>query len=63
MSAGRARPVDHLGLPHVLGQPPLAQGIYRIDGGNGPPPGVCAGRGWGHGASHNLRGAHLGEEV
>jgi len=63
LSARRARPVDHLRLPHVLGQPPLAHHIYRIDGGDCAPPGVCAGHGRGHGAFHHLRGAYFGEEV
>jgi hypothetical protein len=61
LSAGRARPVDHLGLPHVLGQPPPAQCIHSLFDG-GPPPGVCAWSGWGHGAFHHLRGAYLGEQ-
>jgi hypothetical protein len=63
-STGRADPADHLSLPHVLNQPPIAQGIYCLsDGGDGPPPGVCAGRGRRHGAFHHLHGAYLGEYV
>jgi hypothetical protein len=62
LSARWARPVDHLGLPHVLDKSSLAERVYRLSDG-GSPPGVCAGRGWGHGAPHDLHCAYLGEEV
>jgi len=62
LSTGRARPADHLSVPHVLGQPPLAQHIHRLSD-CGPPPGVCAWRGWGDDAFYDLHCAYLGEEV
>ena len=46
LSAGRADPADHLSFYYVLGQPPFAQGVYRLsDGGYGNPPRLCARRG------------------
>ena len=64
LSAGRARPVDHLSLLHVLDKPSLAQRIYRLsDGGDCPPPGVCPRRGWRHDAHCDLHGAYFGEYV
>jgi len=62
LSAERARPVDHLGLPHVLDKPPFAQGIYRLsDGGDCAPPRLCAGRRRGDDAHCDLHCAYLGE--
>jgi hypothetical protein len=52
-------PVD--GLPHVLDKPPLAQHIYRIDGGS--PPRFCAGRQRGDDAFVHLHDANLGVVV
>jgi hypothetical protein len=58
----QACPVDHLGLPHVLDKPPLAEGVCSFsDGGDGDPQRFCAGRGWGHDAFYDIYCAYLGE--
>jgi hypothetical protein len=49
--------VDGLRLPD---KPLLAERIYRLSD-CGPPPGVCARRGRGHGAFYDFLGAYLGE--
>jgi len=55
----QTRPVDHLGFPHVLGQAPLAQGIYRLS--DGDPSRFCVRRRRYDSAFYDLHGAYLGE--
>jgi len=59
LSAGRVRPVDHLDLPHVLDQPPIAQCIHSLS--DGGTPRFCAGRRRCDDAHCDLHGAYLGE--